>query len=106
MHYLHQRTIPVPGQLQYPGYTTGVNIGYSKLYAVSNLQGISTTLSVVVGLLYKVLSVGIDWTTWQAACAMCDKAWTPALWLNSSSDSVSTRGPRPALAEYVRILAI
>jgi len=48
-----------------------VNIGYSKLYAV-NPQSIGTTLSVVVGLLYKVLSVGIDWTTWQAACAMCD----------------------------------
>jgi len=49
-----------------------VIIGYSKLYAVSNPHGIGTALSVVVGLLYKVLSVGIDWTTWQAACAMCD----------------------------------
>ena len=49
-----------------------VNIGYGKLYTVSNLQRIGTALSVVVGLLYKVLSVGIDWTTWQAACAMCD----------------------------------
>ena len=49
-----------------------VNIGYSKLYAVSNPQGIGTTLSVVVGLLYTALSVGIDGTTWQAVCAMCD----------------------------------
>jgi len=49
-----------------------VNTGYSKLYAASNLQGIGTVLSVVVGLLYKVLSVGIDWTNWPAACAMCD----------------------------------
>ena len=84
-----------------------VNIGYSKLYAVSNLQGISTALSVVVGLLYKVLSVGIDWTTWQAACAICDQLRPGprlCMWLNSSS--VSTCGPRPALAEYVRIMAI
>ena len=42
-----------------------VNIGYSKLYAVSNPQDIGTALSVVAGLLCKVLSVGIDWTTWQ-----------------------------------------
>jgi len=40
---------------------------------VGNLQGISIALSVVIGLLYKVLSVGIDWTTWQSACATCDQ---------------------------------
>jgi len=38
-----------------------------------DLQGISIALSIVIGLLYKVLSVGVDWTTWQSACATCDR---------------------------------